>query len=138
MWDAKNSTLDADEKQFILQYISDEEEAGRYSSAFTGELLPGMYSMPIHAVPKPNSDKLRLINNHSATEFSLNDMISREDVGMRQDNVQDLATNLLHFRNSSPNQSVWLFKSDVSNAYRLLPMHPLWQLKQVVSVDGQR
>ena len=32
--------------------------AGRYSEDFGTELLPGMYSTPVHAVPKPRSEKL--------------------------------------------------------------------------------
>lgn len=136
-WDAGNPPLDDRAKEFVSQYASEEEMLGRYSRPFGAHLLPGMYSMPIHAVPKNNSEKLRLINNHSASEFSLNDMISKADVGMRQDNIQDLCHNLLLFRRTSL-APVWLFKSDISNAYRLLPMHPLWQIKQVVTIDGQR
>ena len=137
-WDAANPVLDDTAQQFVADYAIQEQNLERYSAPFGPDLLPGMYSMPIHAVPKPNSDKLRLINNHSATEYSLNDMIPRDDVGMRQDNVQDLAKNLLHFRRQFGNLPVWLFKSDVSNAYRLLPMHPLWQIKQVVTINGTR
>ncbi|KAJ2972091.1 hypothetical protein NUW54_g12347 [Trametes sanguinea] len=94
--------------------------------------------MPIHAVPKPHSDKLRFINNHSAGSFSLNSMIDKRCVGMRPDNVQDLAHNLLLFRREHGDRPVNLFKSDVANAYRILPMHPLWQLKQVVTINGTR
>lgn len=134
----EESTLPLDEKasEFAAQYVEDEEKAGRYSSPFYGELLPGMYSMPIHAVPKPHSDKLRFINNHSAGKFSLNSMIDKLSVGMRPDNVRDLARNLLHFRRSHGDAPITLFKS--SNAYRLLPMHPLWQLKQIVTINGMR
>ena len=32
----------------------------------------------------------------------------------------------------------WLFKSDVSAAYHCWPMHPLWQLKQIVTIDGEQ
>ena len=31
-----------------------------------------------------------------------------------------------------------MFKSDVSAAYRRLPLHPLWQIKQIVTIDGIR
>jgi hypothetical protein len=31
-----------------------------------------------------------------------------------------------------------MFKSDVSAAYRRLPLHPLWQIKQIITVDGIR
>ncbi|KAJ3009667.1 hypothetical protein NUW54_g2713 [Trametes sanguinea] len=73
-----------------------------------------MFSMPVHAVPKPHSEKLRFINNHSAGSFSLNIMIDKRSVGMRPDNVQDLAHNLLHFRKSFANTPVHLSKSDIS------------------------
>src|SRR5882724_2050392 len=39
-------------------------------------------------------------------------------------------------RNGAPPH--WLFKSDVLAAYWRLLMHPLWQLKQVVTIDGER
>lgn len=29
-----------------------------------------------------------------------------------------------------------LFKSDVAEAYRLMPVHPFWQIKQINTVDG--
>ncbi len=137
-WDEANIPLDDAAALFATQYSEDEERAGRYSAPFSGELLPGMYSMPVHAVPKPHTEKLRFINNHSAGRFSLNSMIDKHTVGMRPDNVQDLARNLLHFRRMHGMTRVLLFKSDIANAYRLLPMHPLWQLKQVVTVNGLR
>ncbi|KAI0085718.1 hypothetical protein BDY19DRAFT_860302, partial [Irpex rosettiformis] len=90
IWDVANPPLDARAKEFVSQYVLNEKAAGRYSPPFSSNLLPGMYAMPIHAVPKPNSDKLCLVNNHSASTFSLNNMISKDDVGMRQDNIQDL------------------------------------------------
>ncbi|KAI0086078.1 hypothetical protein BDY19DRAFT_868952, partial [Irpex rosettiformis] len=93
-WDVPNLPLEAPVQHFIVEYAEQEEKLGRYSAAFGPDLLPGMYSMPIHAVPKPNSDKLRLVNNHSATEYSLNDMIPKQEIGMRQDNVLDLGANL--------------------------------------------
>jgi hypothetical protein len=30
-----------------------------------------------------------------------------------------------------------LYKSDVAEAYRLMPMHPTWQVKQAVRIDGE-
>jgi hypothetical protein len=36
-----------------------------YSPAFGMDLLPGMYSMLVGVVPKPHSDKFRLINDLS-------------------------------------------------------------------------
>ena len=49
-----------------------------FQKGFGEKLLPWMYSMPIHAVPKLHSTNLQLITNHSAGEYYLNSMIIRE------------------------------------------------------------
>ena len=128
------------ERSFLVEQRDIEVNCGRFSAGFGTELLPGMYSMPIHAVPKPNSSKLRLVVDHSASTFSLNSMISREDIaGARLDGIKDLADSLIQFRRTCGNDTqLVLFKSDVSCAYRRLPMHPLWQVKQIITVEGQR
>ena len=89
--------------------------------------------MPIHAVPKPGSSKFHLVTDHSAGQFALNNMISREDIaGVTLDNVQDLGNALRYLRQQEPDLDLILWKADVSEAYRRMPMHPLWQIKQVV------
>lgn len=139
-WDNSQRPIrSAAEHDFLLLQINKELQAGRFSPAFGENLLPGMYSMPIHAVPKPGTDKHRLVTDHSAGQFALNNMISREDIaGVTLDNVIDLGNALRFIRHSSENQNLILWKADVSEAYRHMPMHPLWQIKQVVSFDGQR
>lgn len=132
-----NGPLSSDDERFILQYMEDEQREDRFSPPFGPDLLPGMYAMPVYTIPKANSDKLRLINNHSAGPFSLNSMIDKSKVGMRPDNIQDLGRNLLAFRQKHGDIPLWLFKSDVKGAYRHLPMHPLWQLRQVVKVANR-
>ncbi|OSC96137.1 hypothetical protein PYCCODRAFT_1429273, partial [Trametes coccinea BRFM310] len=113
--DVLERLLESHPNQPLVHEIRQEEEMARcYSPPFTGDLLPGMFSMPVHAVPKPHSEKLRFMNNHSAGSFSLNIMIDKRSVGMRPDNVQDLAHNLLHFRKSFANTPVHLSKSDIS------------------------
>ena len=98
-----------------------------------------MYSMPIHAVPKSGSSKFRLVTDHSTGEFALNCMISREDIAsVTLDNVQDLG-NALHFIwEQEGDVELILWKAVVSEVYWQMPMHPLWQIKQVVSIDSLR
>ncbi|KAF8573201.1 hypothetical protein K439DRAFT_1284036, partial [Ramaria rubella] len=62
---------------------------GRFSASFGTNLPPGMYSPPIHMVPKPHSDKLCLINDHSAGPFTLNSWISKSDACIQLNNLQD-------------------------------------------------
>jgi hypothetical protein len=76
------------EADFLRDQRDVEIRAGRYSESFGTHLLPGMYSTPIHAIPKPRYVKLRLVNDHSAGPFSLNLMIAREDVvGAKMDST---------------------------------------------------
>jgi hypothetical protein len=127
------------EADFLRAQRDAEIEAERYSDGFGTDLLPGMYSTPIHSIPKPRSEKLRLVNDHSAGTYSLNSMILREDVvGARMDTVTNLVGALLRYRKEHPNTALIIFKSDVSAAYRRLPLHPLWQIKQIVTIDGIR
>ena len=37
---------------------------------------------------------------------------------------------LLRKKEESPDEELVVFKSDISDAYRNLPMHTLWQIKQ--------
>ena len=127
------------EREFLQSQIDKEVGIGRFSQPFGPDLLPGMYSMPIHAVPKPGTNKHRLVTDHSAGKYALNSMISREDIaGVTLDNVQDLGNGLRVFRRNRPHAQLNLWKADVSEAYRHMPMHPLWQIKQVVSFQNRR
>ena len=139
-WDFSERPLKTElEAGFLRDQRDVEISAGRYSESFSTDLLPGMYSTLIHAVPKPRSSKLRLVNDHSAGPYSLNSMISREDVaGAKMDSISDLIGALVRFHRRHPDKTLVLFKSDVSAAYRRLPLHPLWQIKQIVTVDGCR
>jgi hypothetical protein len=127
------------ELDFICEQRDKEIKMGRFSQSFGRDLLPGMYSMPIHVVPKPHSTDYRLVTNHSAGLFSLNSMINREDIaGYPLDNMTQLGEMLLKMKADYPGEKLTLFKSDVAEAYRLLPMHPLWQIKQVNTIQGCR
>ena len=127
------------EADFLRAQRDAEIAAGRYSEGFGTELFPGMYSTPVHAVPKPRSEKLRLVNDHSAGPYSLNSMILREDIaGAQMDAVSNLMTALIRYRKTHPRTRLVIFKSDVAAAYRQLPLHPLWQIKQIVTIDGVR
>ncbi|KAJ7029248.1 hypothetical protein C8F04DRAFT_893851, partial [Mycena alexandri] len=91
-YDASDFPLkDERERTFVRQQRDEEIMLGRYSPSFGRDLLSGMYSMPVHVVPKPESQKLRLVVNHSMSEYSLNSMIPRDAVaGSRLDTLKNL------------------------------------------------
>ncbi|KAL7279056.1 hypothetical protein ACG7TL_006891 [Trametes sanguinea] len=126
--------------QFLRDQRDEEIRLGRYSQAFGPNLLPGMYCMPVHVVPKPHSDKFRLVNDQSAGSYSLNSLIRPEAIkGAVLDGIPALGDLVRRARaryGSDANLLIW--KSDVSQAYRRLPVSKYWQIRQVVTIDGQR
>ena len=75
-----------------------------------------------------------MVVDHSAGSPSLNDMIDRDAIaGTKMDGMHSLGASLLEFWEHHPNIKLVIFKSDVSMAYHCMPMHLLWQLKQVVT-----
>ena len=95
--------------------------------------------MPIHSVPKPRSSDLRLVVDHSAGDFSLNAMIPQEAIAAcRLDTLKYLGGALLQYHCKHGNVRLVLFKSEVSLAYHRMPLHPLYQLKQVITIGSDR
>ncbi|RDB17203.1 hypothetical protein Hypma_002007 [Hypsizygus marmoreus] len=138
--DTNNASLgppdNVDEAAFIRSQCDIEIRKGRFSEPFGPHLLPGMYAMPVHAVPKPGSTDLRMVMNQSAGKHSLNSMIRREDIaGFPLDNMRHLGEMLLSIRKTS-NCPLTLWKLDVAEAYRLMPLHFHFQIKQANIVDG--
>jgi hypothetical protein len=96
-----------------------------------------MTTIPLWVVPKPHTDKLRLVVDQSAGDFSPNSFIASEDARVHLDSLHALGAALIRVREQYRDIPLVLFKTDVSQAYRRLPMHPLWQLHQVVTIDGK-
>ena len=78
-----------------------------------------------------------MVTDLSAGKYSLNSIIHRDDIiGYPLDNLQQLGEFLLSMHHQSPDSSCVLYKSDITEAYRLLPVHPYWQIKQVNHIGG--
>ena len=133
----RSPTISKDRAKFIQQQSKDEMDLERWSKPFGDKLLPGMHASPISAVPKSTPGKFRLVNDQSRGPHSLNSTIAKNQVKVKLDTVHDLGSKLLAVRKKYPKRKITLWKSDVKSAYRQLPVHPLWQIKQAVSVDGQ-
>jgi hypothetical protein len=124
---------------FVHEQRDAEIALERFSPAFGPDLFPGMTSIPIGVVPKPHSDKLRLVVDQSSGDFSPNSLITREHVAVPLDNLHDLGASLINARSvHGDNIPLVVFKSDVSQAYRRLPLHFLWQLFQIITIDSLR
>ena|SRR5258708_2422501 len=95
-----------------------------------------MVAQPCFVVLKPGPSKFHLVNDHMAGHSSLNAAIPLEDGSFHPDNLWDLGSLLLTFYHVDGHTPAWIFKSDASLAYHLLPCHPWWQVHQVTMIDG--
>ena len=103
---------------------------GQYSEDFGPDLLSGMYSTPVHAVPKPGTDTYQLINDQSAGEYSPNSMIHLDDIaGTCMDGIKSLGASLLAHRESFRDEELVIFKADIKESYCLMWMCAKWQAK---------
>lgn len=138
-WDNSDKPLRNEAYQvFVREQRDIEVKLGQFSPAFGSKLLPGMYSMPIWVVPKPHTEKLRMVVDQSAEPYSQNSLIPKTERSVHLDNIHDLGVALRQVHSKFPNKRLVLWKSDVSRAYRLAPMSPLWQIRQIVTIDGER
>jgi len=126
------------ERDFLTSQVKSEQMAEQLSAPFGPDLLPAMYSPPVHAVPKPASEKLCMVVDHSAGKYSLNSMIDPKDIaGVKLDGINSLGFLLRSFRTDNPNSELVVFKSDVGAAYRQMPMHFLYQLLTIITVNSE-
>ncbi|KIJ28301.1 hypothetical protein M422DRAFT_270450 [Sphaerobolus stellatus SS14] len=136
-FDYSDRPLSEEASAFIREQRNKEIATDRFSPAFGPDLLPGMFSSPVGAVPKPHSSGLRLITDQSAGPHAPNSFIPRDAAAVRYDNMHDFGKLLHKVHSQHGRPPTYLFKSDCSEAFRRIPMHVLWQIRQVVTVDGE-
>jgi hypothetical protein len=116
-----------------LRSFRDREQSfGRWSDEVE-KMLPGMKISPMFVVWR--DEKPRVVTDHSASE--INSEISREDARVRYDDMRDFGQCLHDARLANAGRQLMLFKDDVASAFLNLPAHPIWQIRQVVAVDGK-
>ena len=65
-------------------------------------------------------------------------MIDPKDItGVKLDGIHSLGISLRAFRAESPNAKLVIFKSDVGAAYHQMPMHFLYQLLTIITVNNE-
>lgn len=113
---------------FIRDSTVKDFKKGYLSSPFYA-LLPGMVVSPTHVV-RLDGRKPRLVVDQSTS--GLNDGVDRNIAKTVYDTVRELGA-LMRFRRLRGEDSSEhiLWKSDVSGAFRNLPVAPEWQVKQV-------
>ena len=85
-------------KHFLRDQRNLEISLNRFSESFGPDLLPGMYAMPIHVIPKLYTVNFRLITNLSTGDFAPNTMIDKSEVtNLPLDTISELGAALIAF-----------------------------------------
>jgi hypothetical protein len=133
--DMANYSSDVLDLSAIRAFRDKECEAQHWSPRLPfNHLLPGMKTSPMFVVWQ--KQKPRIITDHAGS--GLNNGISKENSKVKYDDMHPFGQALRRARSDNPAVDLILYKSDVAAAFLNLPAHPIWQLRQVVSVDGDR
>ncbi|KAF6750012.1 hypothetical protein DFP72DRAFT_1140002, partial [Ephemerocybe angulata] len=119
----------------IRAFRDKELDAGRWSPPVDvdpGKLPPGTKLSPLFVVWQKG--KARVITDHSAS--GINDGIPRESAKVRYDDMRPFGRALREARAANGDRALITFKSDVASAFLNLAAHPLFQIRQAVSIDG--
>ena len=118
----------------IRLFRDKELSADRWSKALPlSTLLPNMKFSPMFVVWQ--NEKPRVVTDHKSSR--LNDSIPRSEAHVKYDDMHPFGQTLRQARAENPSRRLILFKSDVASAFLNLPAHPIWQLRQIVTVDKQ-
>ena len=104
----------------ITAYIRDELRAGRLVGPLGQSLLSGVQTNPVGLVPKSHGSKWRMIVDLSSPRgLSVNDGISPHMCSLQYASIDDAVQVIMQL-----GQFTELVKMDLSNAYRIVPVHP--------------
>lgn len=107
---------------------------GRWSGPLSdSDLYPGMEVSPMFIVWR--HEKPRVITDHAKS--GLNDGIPKEKAHVLYDDMHTFSQALYDAMEDNPLREIITFKSDIASAFLNLPAHPLWQMRQIVHVDGK-
>jgi hypothetical protein len=81
------------------------------------------------------NEKPCVITDH--TRSGINDGIPQSEAKVKYDDMRTFGQNLHNARSSNPGRCLVTFKSDVVSAFLNLPAHPIFQLRQVVRIEGK-
>lgn len=103
----------------LINKLSEEVKKGRIIGPFSKKPLPQLFISPLYVIPKPHSDKCRMIFNLSYPESgSVNDNIPESCRSVKYCSVQDVGQCIL----ANYGKTAWLAKVDLADAYRIVPI----------------
>ena len=115
-----NHPSSLDKPAVIQAHITMETQCGRLVGPLPPGLAEQVHVSPLGLVPKPHSDKWRMIVDLSApVAFSVNDGIDADLCSLRYASVDDAVELIQRL-----GRDTQLVKMDLKDAYRVIPVHP--------------
>ena len=110
----------------LIMKLKDEVTKGRIIGPFIKKPLQDLFISPLYVIPKPNSEKVRMIFNLSHPySGSVNDNIDESLRSVHYCSVQDVGQCLVSRYGDG---GAWLAKVDLADAYRIVPIRkPDWK-----------
>lgn len=104
----------------VKKKLVDETHAGRVMGPFVKPPMVGLVISPLGVVPKKVPNKFRMIHHLSyPNKGSVNDAIDKYDKSVGYPSVDDAIEMIL-----DSGENVWLGKTDIESAFRIVPVHP--------------
>jgi hypothetical protein len=123
-----------EDAEAIHAFRDREIAAGQWSDSLDNtELLPGMKISPQFVVWQ--NEKPRVVTDHSRS--GINEGIPQSEGKVKYDDMRTFGQTLHNTHTNNPGKHLVTFKSDVASAFLNLPAHPIFQLRQVVKIEGK-
>ena len=123
---------------FFQAECAKEFDARRFSNPFP-KLLPGMSCMPVYVIN--HKGKMRLVTDQTCTRaplLGMNNLVAKDERAVPLSNLQQFGYHLRALCARATDRRVLVYKCDVKGAYRLIPMHPYWQMLQATKLPDGR
>lgn len=117
---SKNLKSANDNPEIISQKMDSEMQANRIAGPFDSPPFPTFRTNPLGLVPKNSGSGFRMIHHLSyPIDDSVNDFIPRDQCSVQYTSIQEAIQCI-----SEMEGRVFLAKSDIANAFRIIPIHP--------------
>lgn len=126
-----NHIKNEEEQRLLEDQCQEEIDKGRFSDEFS-TLLLGMKVIPLLMVSKKDSSKMRVCSNMSHGHPSPNDLIDKNDIVVAYDSLKSFIPFLIDMKREFG--EVILFKSDIEGAFRIIPLHKQYQIRQIYRI----
>ncbi|KAF5335864.1 hypothetical protein D9758_016688 [Tetrapyrgos nigripes] len=129
----ENYHMEEPDLNVVRAYRDKEVAEGRWSPTIRS-FEKGMKSSPMFVVWQGEQHaKGRVITDFTGS--GINAGISQEEAHVKYDDMRSFGLALRQARLAHPGKELILFKDNIKGAFPTLPAHPIWQLRQVVTVD---